>query len=188
MGGGTYPDFLQLRSSPAPQPDPHQGGVRVYADEDGQLRTIKSNGAGAAVATVFSSTVVLTAADLEGLSDTPLIVIPSPGPGKVNAVMGLAGWMNATGLISGGGKIWLLNDPAEYDLVSPFYFDGSQFDFGGAGVQYLPAKVDETLVGIALGSSTEGFPTYIGSSTAITAAEGSTLTVTALYTIIDELG
>lgn len=46
---GTYPDYLELRGGETPPADPHEGSVRVYADADQALRTIKSDGTDAPV-------------------------------------------------------------------------------------------------------------------------------------------
>lgn len=46
---GSWSDFLKLRSGPAPPPSSEAGAVRVYADADGALRSVQSDGTDAAV-------------------------------------------------------------------------------------------------------------------------------------------
>lgn len=46
---GTYPDYLELRGGEGPPKDPHEGSLRLYADADQELRTIKSDGTDAPV-------------------------------------------------------------------------------------------------------------------------------------------
>jgi hypothetical protein len=49
MSEPTYSDYLPLRKGVAPSADTHASGVRVYADADGALRSIQSDGMDAAV-------------------------------------------------------------------------------------------------------------------------------------------
>jgi hypothetical protein len=46
---GSWSDFLKLRSGPAPPPSSEAGAVRVYADSDGALRSVQSDGTDAAI-------------------------------------------------------------------------------------------------------------------------------------------
>lgn len=45
----TYSEYVQLRKGEAPPPDNHASGVRVYADTDGTLHTLQSDGTDAEV-------------------------------------------------------------------------------------------------------------------------------------------
>jgi len=49
MSQGTYSDYLLLSKGDAPPRDPHASGVRIYADTDGDLRSIQSDGTDAAI-------------------------------------------------------------------------------------------------------------------------------------------
>ena len=50
MSEGTYADYLALRKAdPGPPADSHESGTRLYADGDGALRTIQSDGTDAPV-------------------------------------------------------------------------------------------------------------------------------------------
>ena len=58
MSEGTYADYLALRKAdPGPPADSHESGTRLYADGDGALRTIQSDGTDAPVAVGGSMTV-----------------------------------------------------------------------------------------------------------------------------------
>jgi hypothetical protein len=46
---GSWSDFLKLRSGPAPPPSSEAGAVRVYADANGALRSVQSDGTDAAI-------------------------------------------------------------------------------------------------------------------------------------------
>lgn len=60
MAEHTYPEYLWLRKGDAPPPDPHESGVRVYADSSGTLHSLQSDGTDAAIGSGGGGSSVIT--------------------------------------------------------------------------------------------------------------------------------
>lgn len=136
---GTYRDYLRLRrGGGAPPPDPH-GGTRYYADADGVLRAIQSDGddapvgggGGGSISVTDGSTTVDPATSLDfssggtvtdGGGGVAEVSVGGSTPVQPSDIPGLALWLDAAQIVglSDGDPVALWPD------ASPNGFDGAQ--------------------------------------------------------------
>lgn len=160
MAEHTYPEYLQLRKGETPPADPHEVGVRLYADTGGALRTIQSDGTDAAVGgggggAVLSARRVLTNAEVLTLPTTPVEIVAAPGAGKmIYYVGGFVVIDNTAGVYGNVGNV-NFGDPS---LTNPACF---RMTLGASGaVMSVLAAIHWLLTdGSSVGFGT--FPAYV---------------------------
>lgn len=161
MSDPTYPDYLQLRTGQAPPPDPHEKGVRVYADTDGALRSLQSDGTDAAIGggggAVLFATRTLTNDEVLSLPSTGVQIVEAPGAGKVLIpVLGLLSlsWTADYTNIDAGAELMLGWEPHDNQCLVWLQ---------GGGAQDVASLLAFGENGIAVGSQgqrTDGSSTY----------------------------
>ncbi len=92
-----YPLWIvPLTGGPAPEPDTHPNAVRIYADENQDLRSLKSDGTdtpigGGGSQTVLAAVTTLTPTQIKSLATTAVVVVDAPGDGKMIVPLSVVG-------------------------------------------------------------------------------------------------